>query len=69
MEINILSRTKLNRIVAPKSGDHAICWLSEAEFLKLCPGAAAKDKLGYDDLSVSNGLVGVPVLTNNWFVK
>ena len=136
-QITIAPGTKLYRIVDPNSGDNAICWMSEAEFLKLkskddwrknfavwshwnangeyvtyvvppgkplhvWEGVTASQKLGadvvlvggarqivvdpahmvksafgprqktnwgYDDLGVTNNLVGVPVLTNNWFVS
>ncbi len=43
--------------------------IDPAHMVKSAMGPRQKTNWGYDDLGVSNSLVGVPVLTNNWYVK
>lgn len=43
--------------------------IDPAHMVKSALGPRQKTTWGYDDLGVGNRLVGVPVLTNNWFAK
>lgn len=64
----VTASQKIGKDVVLTGGARQIV-IDPAQMVKSALGPRQKTNWGYDDLGVSNSLVGVPVLANNWYVK